>query len=248
MNQSAHLLHGWFTEHTFFRFDRSRFAALAPSEQGAVKECVKKWWYAQQLAQDQGVGSFGVFEMLGHKAELLFLTLRSDLEALALEQRKLKGAFLDMLQPTTSFLGVVELSNYVVKSDRMHEDPVVAARLRPILPKTRHVCFYPMNKKREVGANWYLEPMEERQRMMRSHGLVGRKHAPFVTQIISGAIGLDDYEWGVSLFADDPLAFKNVVTEMRFDEVSARFAEFGAFYVGNRLTEDALIDYLSFVP
>ncbi|MNP32403.1 putative heme peroxidase [compost metagenome] len=118
------------------------------------------------------------------------------------------------------------------------------ARLQPILPKSNHICFYPMNKKRDLGDNWYMLSMDERREMMRSHGLIGRSYAGKVKQIITGSVGLDDWEWGVTLFSDDALQFKKLVYEMRFDEVSARYGEFGAFYVGNLLNADRLDDML----
>ena len=96
------------------------------------------------------------------------------------------------------------------------------------------MCFYPMNKKRGEVHNWYALSMEERRQLMRGHGMVGRKYAGKVTQIISGSVGFDDWEWGVSLFADDPLVFKKLIYEMRFDPASAHYALFGAFYVGIR--------------
>jgi chlorite dismutase len=103
-------------------------------------------------------------------------------------------------------------------------------------PDMPYVCFYPMSKRREPGQNWYALPLDERSRLMQAHGLTGRKYAGRIQQVITGAIGLDAWEWGVTLFARDPLDFKRLVTEMRFDEVSARYAEFGDFYVGKILT------------
>jgi chlorite dismutase len=102
------------------------------------------------------------------------------------------------------------------------------------------VCFYPMSKKREPGQNWYSLPLEERSRLMHAHGMTGRKYAGRIQQIITGSIGFDAWEWGVTLFARDPLDFKRIVTEMRFDEVSAKYAEFGDFYVGRVLSTGAL--------
>jgi chlorite dismutase len=109
----------------------------------------------------------------------------------------------------------------------------VKKRLYPELPLGMpYVCFYPMSKRREAGQNWYLLTLDERSRLMYAHGLTGRRYAGKVQQVISGAIGFDAWEWGVTLFAKDPLDFKKLVTEMRFDEVSAKYAEFGDFYVG----------------
>jgi chlorite dismutase len=113
------------------------------------------------------------------------------------------------------------------------QNPHVRRRLYPELPPDMpYVCFYPMSKRRTPGQNWYALTLDERSRLMLSHGITGRRFAGRVMQIISGAIGLDTWEWGVTLFAADPLDFKKLVTDMRFDEVSAQYADFGEFFVG----------------
>ena len=106
-------------------------------------------------------------------------------------------------------------------------DPRNAGRLTARIPQRRYVCFYPMNKKRDGADNWYNLPFAERAAMMVEHGKIGRSYHGLVTQVISGSIGFDDWEWGVDLYADDPLVFKKLVYEMRFDEASSRFGEFG---------------------
>ncbi|MEO5589210.1 MAG: chlorite dismutase family protein [Gemmatimonadaceae bacterium] len=117
------------------------------------------------------------------------------------------------------------------------ESDHVKRRLYPQPPADMpYVCFYPMSKRRAEGQNWYALSLAERSRLMHAHGLTGRKYAGRIQQIICGAIGLDAWEWGVTLFARDPLDFKRIVTEMRFDEVSANYADFGDFYVGKILT------------
>jgi peroxiredoxin len=116
----------------------------------------------------------------------------------------------------------------------------IAPRLFPKIPERTYLCFYPMDKKRDGADNWYRLPIDQRQRLMHDHGMVGRRFAGEVTQIISGSIGFDDWEWGVDLFADDPLVFKKLVYEMRFDEASASYAKFGPFYIGIRLAADDL--------
>src|SRR5438128_11062180 len=113
-------------------------------------------------------------------------------------------------------------------------------RLFPSMPPNRYLCFYPMDRRRGEDKNWYTLPMEERQRQMNEHGLVGRRYAGEVKQIITGSIGFDDWEWGVDLFADDPIVFKKLIYEMRFDEASAWYAEFGPFYVGLQFRADQL--------
>src|SRR5216110_2928630 len=105
-------------------------------------------------------------------------------------------------------------------------------RLFPEIPRLRYISFYPMDRRRGEDKNWYKLPIEERARQMNDHGMIGRRYAGEVKQIISGSIGFDDWEWGVDLFADDPLVFKKLIYEMRFDEASAVYAEFGPFYVG----------------
>jgi hydrogen peroxide-dependent heme synthase len=111
----------------------------------------------------------------------------------------------------------------------------VRKRLYPTIPANMpYVCFYPMSKRRDEGQNWYTLSIDERSRLMHDHGDTGRRYAGRVQQVITGAIGLDDWEWGVTLFAKDPLDFKRLVTDMRFDEASAKYAEFGEFFVGKR--------------
>ena len=201
-----------------------------------------------------------LFSVLGHKADLLVLHFRPDFEELAAAESEVSrlGLF-EHLEPTTSYVSVVELGLYdssvqlyrslldegvVPDSDewkarvrnRMEEQSqAMAPRLEPAVPGHKYLCFYPMDKKRDGGDNWYSQPIEERRRMMREHGLIGRRFAGRVRQIISGSIGFDDWEWGVDLFADDPLVFKQLIYEMRFDEASALYALFGPFYLGLRL-------------
>ena len=121
----------------------------------------------------------------------------------------------------------------------------MAHRLHPSVPDTKYLCFYPMDRKRGEHVNWYMIPFAERAKMMHDHGMIGRRYGYQVKQIISGSIGLDDWEWGVDLFADDPVVFKRLIYEMRFDEVSAVFAIFGQFYIGVRLPIEKLGSWLN---
>jgi len=118
-------------------------------------------------------------------------------------------------------------------------------RLWPEVPPRRYCCFYPMDKKRGEMKNWYEVPIRDRQRLMHEHGLIGRRYAGSVKQIISGSIGFDDWEWGVDLFADDPLVFKKLIYEMRFDAASAAYALFGSFYIGLRFKAADIATLLS---
>jgi chlorite dismutase len=120
------------------------------------------------------------------------------------------------------------------------QSAAMTSRLFPAIPAGQYLCFYPMDRKRGEASNWYQVSMAERQRMMHEHGMIGRRYADQVKQIITGSIGLDDWEWGVDLFADDPLVFKRLIYEMRFDEVSAVYALFGKFYLGLRVSVSAL--------
>jgi chlorite dismutase len=200
------------------------------------------------------------FSLLGHKGDLLVVHFRRSFEELLEAQTRLARLRLaDYLEPTGSYLSVVELGLYestskvygglVEKGIEPHSEEwqraieetlarqraAMAPRLWPEIPPAKYICFYPMDRKRGEQINWYREPMPDRQRMMSEHGMVGRRYAGTVRQIISGSIGFDDWEWGVDLFADDPLVFKKLIYEMRFDEVSAVYAAFGSFYVGVRL-------------
>jgi chlorite dismutase len=204
-----------------------------------------------------GPGATALVSLLGHKGDLMLAHFRPGFEELAGAQLRLAQTDLhDFLIPTTSYVSVVELGMYEMTA-KIHKDLAtqgleggseaferafdeemrrqrerVVGRLFCEIPQRRYVCFYPMSKKRAPEGNWYSTPFEKRAAMMREHGMIGRHYAGQVTQIISGSIGFDDWEWGVDLFADEPLVFKKLIYEMRFDEASAVYAEFGPFYVG----------------
>jgi chlorite dismutase len=203
--------------------------------------------------------------LLGHKGDLMLIHFRRSVEELEAAQLSMERLGLAaFLQATTSYVSVVELGMYEMTAqiharlggrglepgsepfeqafdtEMQEQERRVEGRLFLDVPPRRHVCFYPMNKRRGEAKNWYAVPFEERARMMRDHGVVGRRFAGAVTQIISGSIGFDDWEWGVDLFADDPMVFKKLVYEMRFDEASAWYAEFGPFYVGLQFSPSEL--------
>jgi peroxiredoxin len=206
-----------------------------------------------------------VFSMLGHKADLMFVHFRRCFEELNLVERDLaRLRIADCLEPVHSYLSVVELGlyestakTYAALAERgiephseewkreieevlTRQRAAMSSRLWPEIPPAKYICFYPMDRRRGEHANWYTVPMAERQRMMHLHGMIGRRYAGEVRQIITGSIGFDDWEWGVDLFAEDPLVFKKLIYEMRFDEVSAVYAVFGAFYVGLRVAAGEL--------
>jgi chlorite dismutase len=204
-------------------------------------------------------GQSALFSLLGHKGDLMLIHFRRSFDELNQAELQLGQLVLnDYLEPTMSYLSVIELGLYesTLKAYKDLKDRGIAPhsedwkreiadvlarqkeamhpRLFPELPSHRYISFYPMDRRRGEAKNWYTLPIEERARQMNEHGLVGRRYAGEVRQIITGSIGFDDWEWGVDLFADDPLLFKRLIYEMRFDEVSAIYALFTHFYVGIR--------------
>lgn len=246
MSEAVHTLEGWYVLHDFRSVDWASWKMVSEEERAAALDELLSLQQEWTTTEEKKHGSTGLFSIVGHKGDLAFMHLRPTLQELNdLETKFNKTRFAEFTIPTYSYVSVVELSNYVASADVDPEtDPYIQGRLKPILPKTNHICFYPMNKRREGNDNWYMLSMEERRSMMRSHGMIGRSYAGRVTQIISGSVGFDDWEWGVTLFADDPIVYKKLVYEMRFDEVSARFGDFGSFFVGNRLSDTGLADYL----
>ncbi len=165
--------------------------------------------------------------MLGHKADIAVMALGNNLWRLRRLQTELTGAGLELVD---SYVSITEVSEYAAGvPDRMKQD-----RLYPRLPPAgkNAWCFYPMSKRRSQVGNWYALPFEDRRELMMDHGKSGRNFAGRLVQLITASTGLDDYEWGVTLFAERPDDLKEVVYTMRFDEASARYAEFGAFYTG----------------
>ncbi|MDQ3979588.1 MAG: chlorite dismutase family protein [Actinomycetota bacterium] len=181
----------------------------------AVKSC---------QADDHQVVCFAV---LGHKAEFGLMALGPDLWRLQRLQAEITAAGMD---PVWSYVSLTEVSEYA-KGMPPH---MLEPRLHPVLPPAdaKVVGFYPMSKRRDATGNWYTLPYEERYKLMEGHGRVGRRYKGRILQLITGSTGLDDWEWGVTLFAQEPDAIKECVHEMRFDPASAVYAEFGPFYVG----------------
>ena len=242
--------------HQMFRFRWAEWRKLTDAQR---KEIATEAGAALEKLEHHVTGQSALFSMLGHKADLLLLHFRNsfdDLKHAELELSRLRLS--DFLEQTTSYVSVVELGLYessvklyralreqgiephssewsaIVEETMTRQKEAMAPRLFPQIPSSRYICFYPMDRKRGEDKNWYSLPIEERQRQMEEHGMVGRRYAGTVKQIITGSIGFDDWEWGVDLFADDPLVFKKLIYEMRFDEVSAVYALFGTFYVGVR--------------
>ena len=253
--------------HQMFRFRWAEWRKLNPAQQHEIAEEAS----AALLKMENDVaGQTAVFSLLGHKGDLLVVHFRNSFDQLKAAELAISRLRLsDYLEQTTSYLSVVELGLYdssvkmyralrdqgtvphspewneVVEETIKRQTEAMRPRLFPQIPSNRYICFYPMDRRRGEDKNWYSLPIEERQRQMEEHGLVGRRYAGTVRQIITGSIGFDDWEWGVDLFADDPLIFKKLIYEMRFDEVSAVYALFGTFYVGVRCPAAGLEELFS---
>jgi hydrogen peroxide-dependent heme synthase len=237
--------------HQMLRVRWAAWRALPAAERSTILD--------QATAAMAAMEGTAAFSLLGHKGDLMLIHFRPNFEALLEVQTKLAHLRLwDYLELTTSYLSMVELGLYEstmktyttlaekniephtpewnaeIEATLERQREAMRPRVFPEIPPAKFVCFYPMDRRRGEAKNWYQLPMAERQRQMHEHGMVGRRYAGTVRQIITGSIGFDDWEWGVDLFADDPLVFKKLIYEMRFDEVSAMYALFGTFYVGQR--------------
>lgn len=242
--------------HQMLRFRWSAWRELSPSKKSELVAEASSLLAAWERNES---GQSALFSLLGHKGDLMLVHFRPSFDDLNRVELQLANARLsDYLEPTTSYLSVIELGLYEsslktyqslaekgigphseewdreIQQTLTRQKEAMRPRLFPEMPQHRYLCFYPMDRRRGEDKNWYTLPMEERARQMNEHGSIGRRYAGQVKQIITGSIGFDDWEWGVDLFADDPLVFKKLIYEMRFDEVSAVYALFGQFYVGLR--------------
>jgi chlorite dismutase len=258
---------GYSVLHQMMRFRRTAWRAVPEAERAAIAEEASSLLAAME--QNSG-GQSALYSLIGHKGDLMFVHFRESFADLNQAELKLANLRLsDYLEPMSSYLSIIELGLYdsTVKiykeltdqgiephSDQWKAEiecklgrhrEAMRPRLFPEIPTHRYISFYPMDRRRGEDKNWYKLPIEERARQMNEHGLIGRRYAGEVKQIITGSIGFDDWEWGVDLFADDPLVFKKLIYEMRFDEVSAVYALFGHFYLGVRCPAAGLDRLLS---
>jgi peroxiredoxin len=255
-------IEGFSVLHQMMRVRWTAWRQLEPAAQAEItREAADLLGKMEQNSSGQSV----LFSLLGHKGDLMFVHFRESFDDLNQAEMQLARLRLsDYLEPTMSYLSVIELGLYEstikvynelaeqgveahseewnrkIQETLSRQKEAMRPRLFPEIPKHRYVSFYPMDRRRGEDKNWYTLPIEERARQMNEHGLVGRRYAGEVRQIITGSIGFDDWEWGVDLFADDPLVFKKLIYEMRFDKVSAVYALFGQFYVGIRCPAAAL--------
>jgi peroxiredoxin len=247
-------LEGWYVLHQAWTTDWTALRALDPSARAAAAGEAQAL-FEEIAAPEEGWSA--PFRLVGGGADWLFVHFRPTLEALAeVELRIRRSGLAELLHPEWDYLSVTEAGLYHATAEAAREhgagteefrraleeaaeaelrSPHVRTRLYPQVPEgMKYVSFYPMSKSRAPGANWYTLPVEERSRLMREHGMTGRRFAGRIFQVIAGSVGLDDWEWGVTLFARDPLDFKRIVTEMRYDEASAVYGEFGEFVAGIR--------------
>jgi peroxiredoxin len=249
MVEAPPTLEGWYALHDFRTVDWRAWKALPREERAAAVEEAVADLRAAEAHAGSDEGSSALYRIVGHKADLMYLHLRPTPDELSDVERRFERARLaDFTTRPYSYVSVTELGLYEAQARGAIENPMevpfVRARLKPQVPDKRYMTFYPMNKKRGEALNWYTLPMEERRAMMRSHGTLGHKYFNIVQQMITGSVGFDDWEWGVTLFAEDPLQFKKLVYEMRFDEVSAKYAEFGPFLLGMRVKPEELPGWL----
>jgi chlorite dismutase len=261
-------LESWWILHRLFTFDRLAWDAVPESERNSIVAAATKTLSQFQNNKDSDLA---LAQLVGHKADLMLTHYSSNYDGLAHAQTVFdKTPLAEFLVPSTSYVSILEIGLYDA-SGKIHaalseqglkpfseewntafdamlkheaDNPRNASRLWARIPQRRYVCFYPMDKKRGEDVNWYMLPFEDRARMMLDHGKIGRTYHGVVTQVISGSIGFDTFEWGVDLYADDPLIFKKLVYEMRFDEASAKYGVFGDFFSGLQFSLDQLGIYL----
>ena len=255
---------GWHVLHLFYRIEHGQWALLTPDEKREAKTNLTE--VIQEIRATPETQLL-VFSMVSPKADLGFMLLTPDLHtANAIEKRLSLSLGAEILAPVYSYLSLTEESEYITSdaeyAEQLQREKSLAAgsadyekamsefsarmakyrkdKLYPLLPVWEVFCFYPMSKRRATGQNWYALPFEERKKLMAGHGRVGRKYAGRILQLITGSTGLDDAEWGVTLFAHNTFDIKAIVYEMRFDPVSTDFADFGEFYIGLSVPLDEL--------
>ncbi len=257
---------GWHCSHLYYRFNRAALKDLSATE---LAEGRQAFIATLDPAATHGPARLQTSIVSGHKADFGLTLLDADpLKISAVHQRLMAGPLGAALEPTYSFVSITEVSEYVPTLEQYGErlvaegeDPAGPAyraklkayesretmmrvqRLTPDLPPWPSTCFYPMNKKREVGENWFLLPFADRSKLMAEHGRTGMTFGGRVTQLITVALGFDDWEWGVTLWARNPEFLKEIVYKMRFDEASARYAEFGPFYVSYVAAAQAVLEH-----
>ena len=255
LNIAPATLEGWYALHQVFSTDWPALRALRPEDRAGIADSARALWDGVAAGTDGGWSA--PFRLVGGGGDWMFVHFRPTLDELGDVELRLRDSALgELLRLEYDYVSVTEAGLYHLTAEAAREaqpgsddfharirqaqaaeaaSAHVRTRLYPDVPEEmRYVSFYPMNKRRGEQRNWYALPVDERSRLMREHGMTGRRYAGRVFQVITGSVGLDDWEWGVTLFARDPLEFKRIVTEMRYDEASAMYGEFGRFFTGIR--------------
>lgn len=260
-------LEGWYSLHQVVEIDYGAVRRLSPHDRDELAS-EARLLAAELASPEAGKGWSATFRLAGKGADLLLVHFRETFDEIAAVQSRIRTSSLGpFLRIVYDYLAVTEAGLYhgTAQAAKEHEplskdyvraleelaeaeaaSPHVQTRLYPVPPaEMRYISFYPMSKRRTGEDNWYALDVSERNRLMREHGMTGRRYSGRVFQVICGSVGLDDWEWGVTLFARDPLEFKRIVTEMRYDEASARYGEFGRFFTGVRVEPEAWSDLLA---
>ncbi len=256
---------GWHVMHLFYHVDHAQWAIYSDEEKRQAKTCLTELVQEIRATPDTHLL---IFSIATPKADLGFMLLTADLQvANAYEKQLTLSLGAGTLSPAYSYLSQTEGSEYTTTSEQYAAETLIAEngftegspefiagmkefeermahyrqhRLYPVLPDWPVICFYPMAKRRNGGDNWYALDFAARKKLMAGHARVGRTYSGRILQLITGSTGLDEYEWGVTLLAKDTIDVKAIVYEMRFDEVTARYGEFGDFYIGMQLPLDVL--------
>ncbi|MEN8693257.1 MAG: hydrogen peroxide-dependent heme synthase [Akkermansiaceae bacterium] len=260
---------GWHVMHLFYTIDHSQWSLFSDTEKREAKTRLTELIQEIRSHQDTQLLTYAVATP---KADIGFMLLTPDLhDATHFEKRLTLALGADILTPTYSYLSQTERSEYTTTREQYGQDTLIAEegmtegtpefeeklvefdqrmehylqhRMYPVLPDWPAICFYPMSKRRSAHDeyNWYSLAFPDRAKLMKGHATTGRKYSGKILQLITGSTGFEDHEWGVTLLAHDTYQIKSIVYEMRFDEVSARFGEFGDFYIGMQLPLDQLFE------
>jgi hydrogen peroxide-dependent heme synthase len=267
---TVRLAEGWHSLHIYYRVNAAALAQLGAEERRRGCDQLA----TALVSTEGGLERLQTFIVSGHKADFGLMLLDPDpLRIDTVKQTIRSSALGPALEPVYSFVSITEISEYVPTSEQYAErlrlegtspdDPAYKAkvaayeqrlpmmnkqRLYPDVPEWPVICFYPMNKIRDPHANWYDLPFSERSALMAEHATSGIKFAGKVSQLITASTGFDDWEWGVTLWARSPEYIKEIVYTMRYDKASARYAEFGPFYIGYSRPIDGILDHLKLRP
>ncbi len=256
---------GWHVMHLFYHVDHAQWALYSDEEKRQAKTRLTELVQEIRATPDTHLL---IFSVATPKADLGFMLLTPDLQVANMFEKQLSLSLgPEILSPTYSYLSQTESSEYTTTREQYAAETLIAEksltegspefdaglkefdermahylkhRLYPVLPDWPVICFYPMSKRRNGGDNWYALDFEARKKLMAGHARVGRTYSGRILQLITGSTGLDEFEWGVTLLAKDTIDIKSIVYEMRFDEVTARYGEFGDFYIGMQLPLDVL--------